>query len=740
MQLATNHTAWDSSRRAILAALVSLAMLGLCAYYNSFSGAFNYDDGLCLTGDHVIDQWFPAQPAKYTTGRSRWFTHLTFVANYKLHGFHVAGYHAVNLAIHIAGSWLLFALVRRVLLLEPTRERYQHSAFWIALAVAALWLVHPLQTESVTYIVQRLESLAGMFILLLLYALLRGSQSRYAWLWYALALAALWLGCASKEYVLVAPLVAVAFDRIYLATSWREVWQRRKWFYAGMLPTFFWTSRFLIRLTHESGREQIGFGSTEHTAWEYLRSQPAVLLHYLRLCFWPDQQCLDYYWPVENDPLRIYGLGAIIVALLAITVYALWKQPRWGFLGLAFFVILSPTSSFMPIRDLAFEHRMYLPLASVVILTVLALEALCRHCFREPIPRVAVPSVLVLLASFGLVLATWQRNEMYQDPVAVWQDILVTAPHSSRAHYNLGQALANRGSVTKGREHYRYLLQHNVKGLESGTRRAASLPFNEDIQQAIASYQAALVIDPKEPSTNFNIAGIYDRAGFPDQAIPYYRAELVNTPRHLHARLNLAALLAKRGETEAALEQYRIAHDKTPQDPRPLSYVGKLLLQQGKPDAALEVLQQNRQKHPEHVVTRVQLARVQWELGNQSEAIALLRGVRQRDRSLTDVNLLLAKYLATTDSLELHQPAEAAALAQGVIDNAGAENLEAWSVLASCLAELKRYDDAVIKLDRAIELAQQSQDEAQLATLRAQREVWRALIDSPHEETSNKRS
>ena len=173
---------------------------------------------------------------------------------------------------------------------------------------------------------------------------------------------------------MTAPILVLLYDRIYLAGSFRQLARQRWGLYAGLAATWgvLATSIQAALFTTETWA---GFGLRGLSPWQYLRSQPGVLLHYLQLSFWPRSLCLDYCWPVASWPEAI-GPGLVVLLLLGLTLLALWRWPRLGFLGAWFFVILAPTSSILPINDLAFEHRMYLSLAAVVLLAVLGLDAL----------------------------------------------------------------------------------------------------------------------------------------------------------------------------------------------------------------------------------------------------------------------------------------------------------------------------------------------------------------------------
>ena len=254
----------------------------------------------------------------------------------------------------------------------------------LALAIALLWTVHPLQTGAVTYIIQRTESLVSLFFLLTLYCVIRGTTStERARGWNVAAVLSCLLGMGTKEVMATAPLVVLLYDRAFLSGSFRAALALRRGLYAALAAT--WGIVIWLLIATGFHGNTTGFGVTGFTASSYLLTQPGVLARYLRLAFWPVGQCLDYGWPPAQWPGEVVLPGLLIVGLLGLTVWALVKRPALGFLGATFFLILAPTSSFVPIRDAAFEHRMYLPLAALVTLVVLGVYWLCdRHVLAIP--------------------------------------------------------------------------------------------------------------------------------------------------------------------------------------------------------------------------------------------------------------------------------------------------------------------------------------------------------------------
>src|SRR5262249_17111312 len=241
---------------------------------------------------------------------------VSLAVNYAFDALNVWGFHAVNLAIHILAGFALYGVVRRMLGSARLRARYERSAPWLAGAAVLIWLVHPLQTESVTYIIQRAESLMGLFYLLTLYCGIRGlGSSRSLW-WFVVAIAASALGMATKEGMVSAPIMMLLYDRLFVAASFREVVRRRWGFYAGLAAT--WTP-VLILLTMSKVSESTG-ATAGLTPWRYLVTQFSVIVHYLRLSFWPSPLVLDYTWKLPQTVFDVLPSALVVLALAAGTV------------------------------------------------------------------------------------------------------------------------------------------------------------------------------------------------------------------------------------------------------------------------------------------------------------------------------------------------------------------------------------------------------------------------------------
>jgi tetratricopeptide (TPR) repeat protein len=554
-------------------AILLLALATLWAYRNSFNTPYYFDDIRNIVDNDAIRSWSRSFSSNWARGRPVVFA--TFTLNYSLGRLDVRGYHAVNFLIHLLGGLTLFGIVRRTLALRGIPPSLAGSPNWLALSIALVWLVHPLQTQSVTYIVQRCESLMGMFYLLTLYCVLRGATAARGWPWYVASIASCWLGMGSKEVMFTAPFVVALYDRAYLSTGWRELVRRRWWVYAGLLTACAWlflTS--VIPALRPSEAAVVGLGLHTVTPWEYLRSQPGVLLHYLRLTFWPDKLCLDYLWPVAQAPREIYAPGAMILLLLAGSFFAWWKWPRLGFLGLAFFFILAPTSSIMPIADLAFEHRMYLPLAAVAAVVLLAVHGCIDQMPRERGGGNALRGTILAVAAIALVLRTVDRNRDYGNPVRMYEKTVAVAPHNYSAWSDLAVNYRRIGKLAEAR----------------------------------AAIDTALKIQPSFYTGHATLARILQEQGEVEEALGEYDAAVRLGMRHAPTMVRYGDLLASVGRSSEAIDAYELAIESRPWSATPRVRLGRVLARMGRVSEAAALLGQALKVEPDHIEASVQLA------------------------------------------------------------------------------------------------------------------------------------
>jgi tetratricopeptide (TPR) repeat protein len=541
-------SAADSPSRSWTAtAAFAVVVLGVVAYANSLSGAFLLDDGASISQNESIrrlDDLRAVLTEMPASTSARPVVNLSFALNYAAGGTDVLGYHLVNGAVHLLAALALFGVVRRTLELVP---RLAEASTPLAFAVAALWTVHPLQTESVTYVCQRAESLAGLFLLTTLYCAIRAATTAPPnRCWAAASVAACALGMATKETMVAAPLLVLLHDRTFVAGSFREAWRKRRALHLGLAAT--WIVLAALMASSKGRGESAGFGYGM-SAWEYARTQPGVIVDYLRLCFWPHPLLLDRGARVATAA-EIAPYAVVVAALLAATAWALARRPALGFVGAWFFVVLAPTSSFVPlVTQTAAEHRMYLALAAVATLAVVAVHAAA--------PRAGV--VLLAAALLALTWRTHERNALYESPRAMWADAVAQDPDNVRARMNLGMALALQGDVGAGIEQLDVAV-----GLDPGNAYARLLRGNllhkaGESEAALADYVEAEKSPRRAAAALVSRAVVYLERGEIDFAMRAVNAAIRRAPENAAAYVARANAHMAREDFEAAWADVRTA-------------------------------------------------------------------------------------------------------------------------------------------------------------------------------------
>jgi len=543
---------------------VLLAGIVLVVYAGSFAGGFLFDDGNNIVDSPRIRRLWPLGDVLRS---NRPLGDYTFSLGFAVHGLDPWGFHVVNVAIHLVAAQVLFGLIRQTLLLPGQAGAIlPRKATGIAFVAALIWAVHPLTTQAVTYIVQRFESLAALATLVCLYAVVRGSTSRRPMAWDALAVFAAWAGFLTKETGAMIPVLVVLFDLVFLRPSKVGVRPVPWWLYLGLCSPLIWfVPRVSLFFTGKSA--SMGLAYQKVSPVEYVMTQPEVLLHYLKLSFWPAHLCFDYRWPVQQD-WRVSALcGLVIVGLLIGTAWLLWRREPAGFVCAAFFVILAPTSSFVPVADLAAEHRMYLPLACVVTLSVLTLRWCAVWTTRRwPATAPAVNATLVVLAllvPLALSARTMRRNQDYRSAIAMWRSVLETRPHNPRAWYGLGKAWHDAGQYDEALAVFR---KAAANGMDTPALRIAIA----DCENRFGRHEVAerlcrdvLTRYPDLKIAHITLATILYQQNQFDGALEHFQAAAGN-PRLIEARVGAASSLANLGRHSEAIEELTAALDIRP--------------------------------------------------------------------------------------------------------------------------------------------------------------------------------
>ncbi|TWT39217.1 tetratricopeptide repeat protein [Blastopirellula retiformator] len=622
--------------------IVMIVLLGAIFYANSFRGEFVFDDEMMLTHSQRLaasswNSW--VRPGPRVVGAA------TFGLNYRLGGINTFGYHLVNLVIHLSAALVLYWLVWRTFESARLSQRYAAVAIPLAGIITLVWTLHPLQTQSVTYIVQRYESLMGLFFLSMIACLIRGADSG-KWSWYVASLGFCLLGMGTKEVMAAAPIMALWYDRVFLADSWRQLWRKRWGYYAFFLVALGALAFFLAWQWSVISRRGTLFNE-QLSPLAYAMNQGPVILYYIRLAFWPQGQNLDYGWQPWDNHAALYAADLAIVILLCLTIWAVWKAPALGFLGGWFFIILAPSSSFAPIMDLAFEHRMYLPLLTLAAMAVVGgYELIVRYAPATQQFKIAATAAGAIALALGIT--TTLRNDVYDTPLTLWSDVMHKAPHHWRSYTNIGNYYARRNEYAKAMPFFTKAYELNPTDHRTLTNYASILETKrQDYRQAEICYQQAIDDNPRFGAARFNygsmlidqkryaeakeqlieayqishdfprmrlmLAAIEIEIGDKEQAKKYLREELAANPLEPIAHNLLGVCLAGQDDKQAAIH-FLTAIQLAPQNIEAHNNVADLFVRVGRYDLARQHLQAALAVDPQNATIKRNLAAVRQAL------------------------------------------------------------------------------------------------------------------------------
>jgi len=574
--------------------LLLIVLLGGLLYANTLDVPFIFDDETSIRDNPSI-RWSAISLANLSAATRespaphRPLAYASFALNHMVHGYRLPGYHLVNMAVHILAGIFLFLLIRRTLALPLFRGRYRRPDL-LALFAALLWFVNPLQTQSVTYVVQRMNSMAAMFTLLALLLYLQGrtriEDGLPGWPWFTGCAAAGLLGCATKEIAATLPLAILLYEYFFLQDLDRS-WLRRAVPWIGVLLAVTLVLALVFLGSSPVQRIQDSYEFRDFTMGQRLLTQPRVVLQYLTLFVVPHPSRLNLDHHVETSTSLLQPVSTLpsLLALAGLLIAAAWLARRHRLLAFTIFWFLGNLviESSAIALEMMFEHRAYMP----TMLVPLALLSLCW-------PRTGrTTAAVVVLTLLTLVLSAWtiQRNATWTDRLTLWQDVVRKSPYKLRAHnnlsalaidlnrsdlalqhagqaiqiapgnadahYNHGTALLRAGRLEEAAASLQEALRHDPLKARAHTNLGGIRFQQGNLERAMACWEAALAVDPDDVLANHNCAVQYENRGEYDRAIIHFRRYLARETGAVKIRLRVAALLERQGWAAEAADEYR---------------------------------------------------------------------------------------------------------------------------------------------------------------------------------------
>lgn len=571
---------------------MSLLLLIGAVYWQALRAPFVFDDVPNLQNNPALTSGSGVVLISGGTGDAgdtlsgRPVTVLAFMLDRRLFGAEPWTLRFVNLVLHAMGAVMVFGVTRR--LLERMSEPFwRNSAMGAAWCVAALWALHPLQTAAVTYIVQRAEILASLGVLACIHAFLRGLDTpKRRTQWWTISVLSAWVGMAAKETAVVAPLAVWLVDRGTATAGWLAAIHQRKWLYGGLAAGWLFLATLVLTTGGRGGTAGFDAGVG---VWEYVLTQSGAILRYAQLIFWPHPLIFDYGTAVVSGVAEVWWQLPCVLAAVGLVAVGLLRGKPAALLGAWFFLLLAPSSSFVPVASQTMaEHRLYLALVAPVLATTLLLwQFVGRKAWWFVIPVLGLCAVV-----------TMARNQDYLSARSLWADTVAKRPDNTRARINLALALLAEGQSQAAQMQLERAVQLDPRSADAQFNLGVVHAKMRRMQEAAAAYSQAVKLRPGFAAAHleFSILNLEmgavalalkhaQQAAFyaPNSAaaayqlgnallaagnVPEARRSFDRTvsldPEHADARVNLGNLLAEAGEFNRALEQYERALQSAP--------------------------------------------------------------------------------------------------------------------------------------------------------------------------------
>ena len=587
----------------------AILVVGIAAYSNTFRVPFIFDDHPQIETNQAIRS---LSGVLHGPPLTRLIGYFSFAVNYAISGLGVTSYHVFNLVVHLLVAVLVFSFVSLTLRAPFIANAKLHgraaALILIPTFTALLFVAHPIQTEAVTYIFQRLTSLAALFYLLALvtYAksrLLaeggpRGNTIRRGFITgslYAVALASTFVAMMTKENAFTLPVAILLWEMMFMDGAIKKRLLRVAPFFVPVIAV-----PILLAVQNAPLLEAPGVApAPSHLA--YLFTQFRVIVTYIRLLFVPNWQNLDYDYPLYDHLLDPSVLLSLLLLLTlaggSICLFILAKKNKISKLfGLAafgifwFFLTISVESSLISISDLILEHRLYLPSVGflMAIVTVLAVAAQALRKKMRAVYLVLGSALSVLVIVFGG--AAYARNSTWQDPITFWQDVVSKSPGKARPHVDLGNAYFQAGRIDDA-------LREDLAGLAIDPNQGlahlnvAEIYMNrKQYDDAIGEFQLALEADSSLAPPHDGLGYIHLIRGETDQAEAEFKAALTLDPNFSSSHRLLGGIYERRGQLDDASKEYQAAIDSDPQMGVNYALLGRVYLTENRASEATPLL------------------------------------------------------------------------------------------------------------------------------------------------------
>lgn len=537
-----------------LAGLAAALIVTFQIYSPAIHGPFLFDDRYL---PFFAPGWADAPLSSWLRG-VRPLLMFTYWLNFRISPADTLLYHVLNVIFHLGNGVLIWLIVDRILEwagVEAPRRRV------LAIFSGALFLVHPIQTESVAYVASRSENLSVLLFNAALAAFVRRPAREAGLRTVAIVLVLFAAACVTKEHAAALPALLLLTDYFwnpgFSFDGIRRNWKVYAPIAAGAVLAGFWIIR-ILRVSSTAG-----FGMRNLTWSDYFFTQCRAIWVYLRLFLLPVGQNADHDFALSHGVLdhgALIGMLALVGVSLAAWLYRR-QFPLASYGWLAFIILIAPTSSFIPIRDLLVERRLYLPFLGLLLIV-------CELLRRVDVARKGAIAALAAVTAL-YAFAAYQRNDVWSDPIAFWKDAAAGSPGKARPRFQLGYAYYGEGRCA----------------------------------EAAVEYERASKIEPPDYTLYVDWALAADCAQQPDVAIAKLK-EAVKLERNAHAWATLGMVYAKQNRLDEALQALDAAQSADARFEPTYVYRGNIYLLRKEPAKAAAEFQRALALKPDDMTAR----------------------------------------------------------------------------------------------------------------------------------------
>ncbi len=535
-------------------------IIAFSVYSPALNGPFIFDDLHLPFSDPNADR----MPLTFWVGGVRPVLMASYWVNYQVSGTRTPSYHAVNLILHAATAVIVFFLLQRLLKLAG----FEGKTFLVSLFGAGLFLLHPLQSESVAYIAGRSELVSGLFLLAAWLVFLNHFESKTT---LATALKILLLAAAAvlgKESAISLPGVLFITDWYWNRASLQAQIRGRLKLY---VPILFGGLLAAITIVHSLSKGSGGAGLSIEgvTPFRYALTQCRVILTYLKLFLIPIGQSGDWQMPfyrsVADRGAWLYVLGMLL--LLGGIVYFYRRAPLFSF-GLAtFLVLLMPTSSVVPINDALAERRMYVPIIGLILASV----AIVKGLRLDSVMLRAGAIALLILAA----VLTFQRSRVWGNDVVFWKNVIKSNPGNSRAHLGLGNSYIIHGQFANAITEYDTVDKLDGASERTILNRVVAYEYNHNFDLALDALQKVAAMHPTAYAYT-HIGHIEGFLGHIKESLAAFKSALNLDPTYAPAYTERGMVYVAIGDDYRAKADFQSALDIEPNNGAAIVGLSKL--------------------------------------------------------------------------------------------------------------------------------------------------------------------